>query len=165
MTVHAAFWLLPYPPSGAADRKPVFYMVTTAGGASLNAQFSPNGKWVAYSSSESGDQEIYVQSFPRPDERVKVSNNGGNFVRWRTDGKELFYRATDGRLMAVPVRDSGHGLEFDTPAALGVTVSLVGGRFYSYDVAADGRILALVPERSEEAPLTILVNWQAGLKK
>lgn len=157
------FWLVPYPPTGAADRKPVFYMSSPAGGASLNAQFSPDWKWVAYSSGESGQQEIYVHSFPKPDARVQVSNNGGNFVRWR--GKELFYRAPDGRLMAATVRDSGHGLEFGTPAALGVSVSLVGGRFYSYDVAADGRILALVPERSEDAPLTVLVNWQAVRRK
>jgi len=158
-------WLLPYPPSSASGRKPALYLKSPAGAGAFNAQFSPDGKWVAYASSESGPQQIYVQSFPKPDARVQVSNSGGGFVRWRKDGKELFYRAPDGRLMVAAVRDSGHGLEFGTPAPLRITVPPAGGRFYPYDVAADGRILALVPERSEDAPLTVLVNWQAGLKK
>jgi eukaryotic-like serine/threonine-protein kinase len=158
-------WLLPYPPSSASGRKPALYLKGPAGAGAFNAQFSPDGKWVAYASSESGPQQIYVQSFPKPDARVQVSNSGGGFVRWRRDGKELFYRAPDGRLMVAAVRDSGRGLEFGTPAALRITVPPSGGRFYPYDVAADGRILALVPERSEDAPLTVLVNWQAGLRK
>jgi serine/threonine-protein kinase len=132
-----------------------------------NAQFSPDGKWVAYGSAESGRPEIYVQSFPKTDNRVQVSSAGGSLARWRKDGKELFYRGPDGKLMVAQVRTAGGRLEFGTPDALpGVTVPYVGERFYPYDVSADGqRILTLKPEISEAAPLTVLVNWQASLKK
>jgi Tol biopolymer transport system component len=159
-----SFWLLPYPLPGGSDRKPVLYLKSTA--SASNAQFSPDGKWVTYTDRASGQPEIYVQSFPTPDTRVQVSNGGGNFARWRRDGKELFYLALDGKLMAAAVRSAGHALEFSTPAALfRLSVPTVGDRFYPYDVAADGRILTLVPERSESAPLTVLINWQALLKK
>lgn len=156
--------LLPYPPSSAADGKTVLYW--KAASLLSNAQFSPNGKWVSYTSDESGQAEVYVQSFPKPDTRVLVSNGGGSFARWRRDGKELLYRAPDARLMAAAVRESARPLEFATPTALfRLNVPPVGDRFFPYDVAPDGRILALSLERSEGAPLTVLINWQAGLKK
>ena len=160
-----SLWMLPHSSSRTDDRKPVLYL---KGAATIsNAQFSPDGKWVAYASNESGPQQIYVQSFPKPDVKVQVSNSGGAFARWRRDGKELFYRAPTGRLMVAAVRASGHGLEFGAPSALpGVAVPFFGDLFYPYDVAADGqRILTLTPEISESAPLTVLINWQAGLKK
>src|SRR5205823_2331490 len=120
-------------------------------GTYRNAQFAPDGKWVAYTSVESGQEEIYVQSFPKGDIRVQVSNGGGAFARWRRDGKELFYRALDGKLMVASVRSAGSGLELGTPAALSrITVPQSGARFYAYDVSADGqRILTLMPESSE----------------
>jgi serine/threonine-protein kinase len=162
---NTGIWLAPHPRSNAADRTPLSYLKIAA--ASGSAQFSPDGKWVAYGSAESGRQEIYVQGFPKTDNRVQVSSAGGGFARWRRDGTELFYRALDGKLMAASVRTVGRGLEFGTPATVaGVTVPFVGERFYGYDVSADGqRILTLKPENSEAAPLTVLVNWQAGLKK
>jgi hypothetical protein len=67
-------------------------------------QFSPDGKWVAYQSNESGRAEVYVQSFPDPGAKVQISTNGGAQMRWRRDGKELFYIGLDGRLMAAPIR-------------------------------------------------------------
>jgi Tol biopolymer transport system component len=109
-------WLLPRSAAPATDRKPVLYL--KAQGMQSTAQFSPDGKWVAYSCTEAGQFEIFVQSFPNPDVKIQVSNSGGNFPRWRRDRKELFYRATDGRLMVVSVRGSGRGLEFGTPVAL-----------------------------------------------
>jgi hypothetical protein len=130
-----------------------------------NAQFSPNGNWVAYSSNAGGRYEILIQSFPKNDTRIQVSNSGGNFARWRRDGKELFYISTDGQLMAATVRETSRGLELGAPVKLGIAAPAVGGRFYSYDVSADGqRILALAPDASENAPLTVLMNWQASLK-
>src|SRR5262249_36739050 len=68
------------------------------------AQFSPDGKWIAYQANESGRYEIYIQPFPDPGSHTQVSTNGGAQARWRSDGKELFYIALDGRLMAVPIR-------------------------------------------------------------
>src|SRR5262249_40979775 len=84
------------------DRKP-FPVVHTNFDKDL-AQFSPDGKWIAYQSNESGRYEIYIEPFPGPGGQTQVSTNGGAQVRWRRDGKELFYIALDGRLMSVPIR-------------------------------------------------------------
>jgi hypothetical protein len=133
----------------------------------LLGPISPDGKWLAYTSSESGEQEIFVRSFPKSEGRVQVSGSGGNFARWRGDGKELFYRAPDGRLMVASVRPGKNGLEFGSPAALFRISEPIGPHVFNYDVAADGqRFLALTPESSEASkPLTVLINWQLGLKK
>jgi Tol biopolymer transport system component len=158
----ATLWLTPRSPS--ADRKPVLY--TKVQGPVSAAQFSPDGKWVAYSSVASGKYEIYVQSFPNADSKMQISNNGGTFPRWRRDGKELFYRAGDGRLMAASVRATAHGLDFGAPIALFRVTEPIGVRFYPYDVSSDGqRILAMMPDSSERVPLRVLINWQAGLRK
>jgi Tol biopolymer transport system component len=151
--------------SPGADRKPQLYL--KGRGNLSNPNFSPDGKWVAYNSSDSGQQEIYAVGFPTPSARVQVSSSGGNYVRWRKDGKELFYRALDGRLMSASVRATGNGLQFGTPAALFRMTEPTGPHLYPYDVSADGqRILALTPEVSEgTAPLTVFLNWQAALKK
>ena len=69
-----------------------------------NAQFSPDGQWIAFQSNESGRPEIYVQPFRRPGQKVRISTEGGVQARWRGDGKELFYLAPDQRLMAVPIQ-------------------------------------------------------------
>jgi hypothetical protein len=98
---------------------------------------------------------------------MQVSSSGGNFALWRKDGKELFYRAPDGRLMVASVRPGKNGLEFGSPVALLRISEPIGPHVYNYDVAADGqRILALTPESSDDSkPLTVLINWQLGLKK
>ena len=85
------------------DRKPFPVVQTTF--QEKGAQFSPDGKWIAYESNETGRFEIYLRAFPNGGRAVPVSATGGAQVRWRRDGKELFYIALDGRLTAVP--DSG----------------------------------------------------------
>ncbi len=158
---HLNLWLLPM---GPGDRKPVPYLRTSSNQS--NAQVSPDGKWLAYASDESGQYQVYVNSFPTAgDARGQVSNGGGNYARWRRDGKELFYRALDGRLMAASVRATAEGLEFGVPVALFRTVEPLGPHIYPYDVAPDNqRILALVPTSEHTAPLTVLLNWQSRLK-
>jgi predicted Ser/Thr protein kinase/dipeptidyl aminopeptidase/acylaminoacyl peptidase len=133
----------------------------------LEGQFSPDGKWIAYTSDESGRNEVYVRSFPENNAKFPVSNGGGRLARWRQDGKELFYRALDGRLMAASVRAASQGLEFSTPVALISTMEPAGVFVYPYDISPDGqRILALTPASTEAgSPLTVIVNWQAVLKK
>ena len=74
-----------------------------------HGQFSPDGAWVAYQSDESGRDEIYLQPFPGPGGKLLISIAGGVQVRWREDGRELFYLALDGRLMAVPLQLGSHG--------------------------------------------------------
>src|SRR5262249_46922035 len=83
------------------DRKP--FPVAGTNFVEDMAQFSPDGKWVAYQSNESGRYEIYIQPFPGPGSRAQVSTDGGAQMRWRRDEKELFYIALDGRLMSVPI--------------------------------------------------------------
>jgi Tol biopolymer transport system component len=155
-------WLLPT----FGDHKPVPFLKTTA--AESHGQISPNCKWIAYTSNESGREEVYVRSFPAGARKWPVSNNGGNYPRWRRNGKELFYRAPDGRLMSAMVRPAGQDLEFGSPVALFRILQPQGAFAYPYDVSSDGqRILALAPSEinSGSTPLTVLINWQAGLKK
>jgi Tol biopolymer transport system component len=159
-----ALWLLPYPPSRAANRQAALYLKSPA--TLSNAQFSPDGRWVAYSSNAGGRPEIYIQSFPKGEiRRIQISNNGGDFPRWTRTGKELFYRAADGNLMAAAIRETARGVEPAAPALQGIRIPASGGRYFSYDISPDGqRILALAPDTSENTPLTILMNWQASLK-
>jgi eukaryotic-like serine/threonine-protein kinase len=154
-------WLLPL----SGDHKPLAFLKSKFN--EFQGQVSPDSKWIAYTSDESGRSEVYVQSFPVVGARWLVSNGGGNFARWRRDGKELFYRALDGKLMVAAIRNAARGLEFGTPAAL-FRISEPQGQFsYAYDVAPDGqRILALVPARvtGDAASLTVVVNWDAKSK-
>ncbi len=90
-------WALPLD----GDKKP--FPVVRTNSNEPYGQFSPDGKWIAYQSNESGRDEVYVQPFPGPGAKVRISTNGGAQMRWRRDGKELFYIALDGRLMAVPI--------------------------------------------------------------
>jgi Tol biopolymer transport system component len=156
-------WIVPT----TGDRKPVPYLKTPFN--EIDGQFSPDGKWVAYTSDESGGRnEVYVRAFPAGAAKFPVSNSGGDIPRWRQDGRELFYRALDGRLMAASVRPVAQGLEFGTPVALFPTVPPAGIFAYPYDVSPDGqRILALAPGVGEAGAslLTVVLNWQAGLKK
>ena len=140
----------------------------------VDGQFSPDGKWIAYSSNASGRYEIYVMSFSRnsegPVSRWQISNRGGRAPRWRGDGQELFYLTTDeNKLMAVTVRNGAGSLQAETPHALFSTLapSDAGDNSFPYDVTADGRrfLIEESPGTQASVPLTAVVNWQAGLKK
>jgi len=146
----------------ASDREPVPYLKTPFD--ETRGQFSPDGHWIAYSSNESGRDEVYLASFPSAGGRRRVSVTGGIFPRWRRDGRELFYVNADDQLMAVDIRVTAESVEvglerllFDLPIA-----SASGG--YPYDVTADGqRFLVNARERPVRSPPTLLVNWQASL--
>ena len=129
-------------------------------------RFSPDGQWLAYQSNESGRSEIYVQTFPEPGRKVRVSQSGGQFPRWRRDGKELYYIGADDQLMAVPVT-TGTSFTAGAPVAL-FAVGDYGRRQnrYVYDVSADGqKVLLLRPLDTATRPLTVVQNWTALLKK
>ena len=137
-----------------------------------HARVSPDGRWVAYTSSDSGRPEIYVQNFPTPIERKTVSSDGGVQPLWRRDGKELFFLAPDGRLMAAPIQLSprltvGKQVALFPARTEGGGAMLVG-IWHQYDIALDGRFLinALVQDQPIPAasPITVVVNWAAGLK-
>ena len=128
-------------------------------------EFSPDGRWLAYNSDESGRSEVYVQPFPGPGERVRLSTAGGTQPRWRKDGQELFYLALDGTLMSVAT-----GLPSLAPTApkpLFQTHINVTAILDHYAVSADGqRFLMLVPTGSaNETPITVVLNWTSLLNR
>jgi Tol biopolymer transport system component len=132
----------------------------------LHPQFSPNGRWLAFTSDEVGREDVYVQSFPDARTRKVVSIGGGGYPRWSHDGRQLFYRAADGRLVSVPVLTKGSSLEFGSPRTIMRLVEPPALHPYPYDVAPDGRILALTAasEGAQGMALTVLMNWQSALE-
>jgi Tol biopolymer transport system component len=128
-------------------------------------QISPDGRWLAYISQESGQWEVYVEPFRAEGERVRVSTEGGGQPRWRGDGRELFYVSPDGRLMAVDVRATAGHIEVGLPAALfsGVNASPFTDH---YAVTADGqRFLVPVPVGEDAGPrIHVVTNWTSLLK-
>ncbi len=163
-------WVLPLAgETKNAERKPMPFLRTEFDEA--DGRFSPDGKWVAYNSNESGRYEIYVREFspgqPASGGKWQVSTGGGAEPRWRRDGKELFYLAPDGKLMAVEVK-AGAGLEVGIPRPLFQTrVSLGGILAARYAVTRDGQRFLIISEAAEAfgEPATVILNWPAALKK
>ena len=121
------------------------------------ARFSPDGRYLAMLSTESGRREVYVTPYPGPGERIRVSTGGAQNLRWSRDGRELLYLSTDGHMMSVPVKTSP-SLELGVPTAL----FLVNEKVWSdFDVAPDGkRFLAIVPKIvADQYPLDVIVDW------
>jgi Tol biopolymer transport system component/predicted Ser/Thr protein kinase len=129
------------------------------------AKFSPDGRWVAYASDESGRYEIYVAAFPGPGGKRQISTGGGFDARWRADGREIFYAAPNGKLIAVEVTIKGGTIDVGAVSRLSVPVILRDD--YAWDVSLDGeRFLVTAPaEQKSAAPLTLVQNWTALLKK
>lgn len=147
----------------AGDSKPVRLTTTTA--SEDEPQFSADARWIAYMSPESGNPEIYVQPFPGPGERTRVSTSGGVQPKWKRDGRELYYLRPDGMLMAVDVKYTP-AIEPGLPRPLFQTrlgPSLVTDQ---YAMTADGqRFLVLTPTAdASDAPITVVFNWTAALK-
>ena len=142
----------------------------------IEGQFSPDGRWLAYASNESGRYEIYIRTFPEVGGKWQISAAGGVQPRWRRDGRELDDVARDTRLMAVPVRlgPDARTLEAGAPVALFPTQLATGGNIAGtgflagaqYAVAPDGRFLMNVAaDEAVTSPITIVQNWTAGLKR
>ena len=133
------------------------------------AQFSPDGRWVAYQTNESGRFEVVVQPFPEVGGKWQVSTAGGAAPRWRADGKELYFLAPDATMMAVPVTAAGASFEAGTPVALFPTRIVDGGTVAQnrpqYAVARDGRFLINQPVADAGAPITLILNWQPPASK
>jgi len=124
-------------------------------------QFSPDGRWIAYETNESGEFQVVVQPFPEPSRKWQISTTGGTQPRWRADGMELYFIAPDGKLMAVPVTAPGATFEAGTPVALFPT--RIGTPIIKpdYAVSRDGRFL--INQTVEEAtamPITLILNWK-----
>jgi Tol biopolymer transport system component len=152
-------WALPL------DRRRMPFPILETPFNETNAQFSPDGHWIAYQSDESGRVEIYVQPFPGPGRRVRISGSGGVQARWRRDGKELFYLASDNRLMAAPIQldPSSKNVEIGTPASLFATRLAGeprndGGRHYM--VSDDGQRFLMDTLTEVSIPITVVLNWK-----
>ncbi len=149
------------------DRKPSVYLQTPFDES--QAQISPDGRWLAYQSNESGRIEIYIRPFPNASGgKWQVSTGGGNHVRWRGDGKELFFVTLDRKMMAVDIRNNRDALEIGVPRVLFESQfrNQVGGST-GWVVSADGqRFLLPSPPDTERGapsdPITVVLNWAAA---
>ena len=167
-------WILPM----SSDKKPSEYLRTPFN--ERQARFSPDGRWVAYSSNESGRAEVYVQSFPQPGSKWQISTDGGSQPRWRADGKELFYLSptADDQFIAVDIltKPSDTVFKAGVPKKLFVSNVITGAapggapnQRNSYDVTKDGQRF-LLNAIGDVAPtgrssITVVLNWAAGLKR
>jgi eukaryotic-like serine/threonine-protein kinase len=126
---------------------------------------SPDERWVAYGSNESGQWEIYIASFPSLGDKRQISTEGGRQARWRKDGRELYYLSPDGKVMAVEVR-SGTTLATGPPRALFQSALLPSAILDQYSVTGDGqRFLIAEPLAEPAKPMTVVLNWTAELQQ
>jgi hypothetical protein len=148
------------------DRKPRAFLQTPFN--EMQGHLSPDGRWMAYTSDESGSLEVYVRPFPAGPEKWSISTNGGSDPTWRRDGKELFYLGPDRKLMSVPVR-AAQTFEAGVPTPLFETrVGSLNPDFRNqYAVSSDGNrfLINTVSEGSSSSPITIVLNWTETLKK
>lgn len=152
-------WLLPL----FGDRNPIAFRRTTFN--ELHPQVSPDGRWIAYTSDESGRWEVYVESFPMPGNKRVVSVDGGADPQWRRDGRELYYLAGDQTLTAVDLK---LGNELAVGRATALFRAPLANDFTTYrnnyDVTADGqRFLIDAADENATEPITVVVNWQSAL--
>ena len=164
-------WVLPLT---GDDQKAMPYLQTES--SASQARFSPDSRWIAYSSDESGKSEVYVRPFPAASGgKWTISKGGGNQPRWRRDGKELFYVSPDGKMMSVGVATPSGTFQAGIPKAL-FAAPILGAASSAfvyntrYDVTADGQkfLINAVSTETASAPqsaITVVLNWQAGLKK
>jgi len=153
-------WILPHAP----DAKPMPLLEQAFD--QTDGQISPDGRWIAYVSNESGSNDVFVRSLNAPagaaltvGPSVFVSRGGGQSPRWRADGRELFYRTLAGTIVAVPIASGAFGSPIE--------LARVPGALSDWGVASDGqRFLVAVPAAQQTAtpPFTVLLNWQSSLK-
>jgi len=170
---HWDVWLLPLD----GVRKPIPFQCTEFD--EQHAQFSPDGKWIAFESNEAGESEIYVRAFSTASDgygipsvnagRWQISAGGGIEPQWRADGKELFYLAPGGKLTAVAI-NTAHGFEAEKPRGVFSTALIAQaepGSFPRYAVMANGQRFLILSdaERKIAAPATVVLNWQHGLPR
>ncbi|MCA1589450.1 MAG: hypothetical protein LC734_03475, partial [Acidobacteria bacterium] len=155
-TTQRDIWVLPL----FGDQRPFPFLQTQFD--ERGARFSPDGRWVAFISNESGRDEIYVTNFEKPGERWRISASGGRSPRWRRDGKELFYLAPDKKLMSVPVKSDLATIQAGDPVALFKADSIVEG---DYDVTGDGQRFLINYSEAQARPFTVVLNWTKDLKR
>jgi len=153
-------WLVPL----SGDKKPFKFLAPPAD--QIHGNFSPDGRFVAYTSNESGRFQVYVQTFPLSTRKWPVSTDGGYEPRWRADGREIYYLSDDRKLMAVAV---GPGPSFAVPKVLFQTRApgRVSARRTHYVPSRDGQRFLINTQDPDASPttITVVLNWQSELKK
>jgi hypothetical protein len=134
-----------------------------------HATFSPDGKWIAYSSGESGRSEVYVQPFPATGGRWQISTAGGDQALWSASGQEMFFIGLDRKLFSVAVK-AGSTFDVGPPELLfqtRVPASGITDERNNYAPSPDGKQILLnsLAESAADSPLTVVLNWEASLPK
>jgi Tol biopolymer transport system component len=156
-------WVLPDPLSQIRNRRPTKFLSTEFNESS--GQFSPDGRWLAYVSDESGQPEVYVRPFPPASGKWKVSTNRAIQPRWRRDGKELYYMEGGAlfRWMAVPVTSGRSGI-FDTGEPISLFLRRVAinpsADVFAYNPDADGRRFLVNTRIASDPTLNVITNWE-----
>jgi Tol biopolymer transport system component len=167
-----SFYLFPMGPDASrGERKLIPFPETPFEGR--HPSISPDGRWLLYSSTQTGNREVFVESMPEQmggppaGTKKRVSIAGGTQPAWRADGKEIFYLAADAKMMSVSVDSGSAGFKLRAPKPLFQTRLVLDSFGRQYDVSADGnRFLMAQPlEESASVPITVIVNWPALLKK
>jgi Tol biopolymer transport system component len=153
-------WILPVEANGRPSGKGPFPFLATEFNE-LQAVFSPDGHWIAYTSDEAGQAEVYMRPFPGPGGKFQVSSEGGRNPVWRRDGKEMYYISlNDSKMMSAGITVNGSSVEVSNVHPL---FTMTGT---DYDVMADGKFILNAPVETQLAsPLTLIVNWNAESKK
>ena len=153
-------WVLPL----FGDGKP--FPIVQSAPEEKDAVISPDGKWMAYQSNESGRREVYITAFPGGGAKWQVSTDGGTVPKWRRDSKELFYLDSSDHIVAVDVEASGNAVHLGVPHALFQSIGIQRD-YGAYDVTADGKKFLInsgnIAEGSD--PFTLVQNWPSELKK
>ena len=162
-------WILPMSSGPGEGRKPFPFVEGRS--LKLSAVFAPSGRWIAYQSNETGQNQVYVQPFPATGGKYQISRSGGTRPVWRSDGKELFFLASDSSIMATSI-DTARVFEAGMPARLFATATgasfAVDGGGRQYAVTRDGKrflVNTLQAQQSSATPLTVVVNWLSGIQK
>ena len=158
-------WVLPVTPDGKPETgaKPRAYLRTRFN--EYQARFSPEAspRWVAYTSDESGRNEVYVQAFPEPRGKFQISTGGGTYPEWSPDGRELYFVSAEGKLMVAALKVGADSVAASTPRELFAVPP--AGSFQPYAIAPDGkRFLVRAPVGGSQ-PLEVVANWTALMKQ
>jgi protease II len=147
------------------DGKPLAVVQPPSPQSNLTSyRISHDGRWVAYVSDESGQQEVYITSFPEGKGKWRVSANGGAYPTWSGDGKELFFKNLSDDILVCAVAPMGSQIEVGMPQKLFHAAS--PGLGVAFDVTSDGkRVLVNHPEEEAQRPLQLVTNWPAQLNK